>query len=96
MFDASSRYASLPLLQFTDTAGNVSSYVSRRFSPQPNSMPVLSQTTVNAQDRLDLISNRTLGNPLLFWLVADANDALNPWDLVQTPGATLIIPRPQS
>jgi hypothetical protein len=96
MFDSSSRYAGLPLEQYTNTAGNVITYVSRRFSPQPDTMSVLTQTTVRDQERLDQITTRTLGNPLLFWLVADANDGMDPWDLVQTPGSTLIIPQPQS
>jgi nucleoid-associated protein YgaU len=37
---------------------------------------------VKQSDRLDLIAARTLGDPLLFWRIADANDAMNPFDLL--------------
>lgn len=96
MFDKNSRYAGLTLIQYIDTANHVIDYVPRRFSPQPNSMPILTQTTLGDQERIDQVANRTLGNPLLFWLVADANTGLNPWDLVKTAGVTLTIPQPQS
>jgi nucleoid-associated protein YgaU len=44
-----------------------------------------------ASDRLDLIAARTLGDPLLFWRIADANLALDPFDLVE-PGRALTVP----
>src|SRR4051794_8248703 len=49
---------------------------------------------VSAQDRLDLVTARYLGDPTAFWQVADANAALDP-DALVGPGATgtaLVIP----
>lgn len=88
MFDYTSRYYNLPNATFTDGTGNTIAYKERRFLPLAGAQTVLAQVTVAAGDRLDLIANRTLYNPLLFWKVADSNNAMNPFDLVQ-PGNTL-------
>ncbi len=42
-------------------------------------------------DRLDTIAARTLGDPLLFWRLADASGAMNPDDL-ERPGTLLVVP----
>lgn len=46
-------------------------------------------------DRLDLIAAKYLGDPLMAWLICDANGAIRPDDLVATPGAALAITTPQ-
>ena len=46
-------------------------------------------------DRLDLIAAKYLGDPLMFWLICDANGAIAPDDLVATPGRVLDITTPQ-
>lgn len=88
MFDYSSRYYALPNANYTDSNGNIIVYKQRRFLPEANDQTLLAQVTVSAGDRLDLIANRTLNNPLLFWQVADSNNAMNPFDLVK-PGNVL-------
>jgi len=88
MFDYSSRYYNLSNLTYVDSDGNIIVYKQRRFLPLADDQPLLAQVTVTAGDRLDLIANRTLSNSLLFWKVADSNNAMNPFDLVQ-PGNVL-------
>jgi hypothetical protein len=51
--------------------------------------------TVVQGDRLDLLAAKYLGDPLLFWLLCDANGALRPDALVETPGTDLNITMPQ-
>ena len=46
-------------------------------------------------ERLDLVAYRTLGDPLQFWRIADANDAVNPFDLDEPSGQILRVPVPQ-
>ena len=46
-------------------------------------------------DRLDLIAAKYLGDPLMAWLICDANGAMAPYDLVKTPGTVLAITTPQ-
>jgi len=57
-------------------------YKRRRMPPPGSSIPAQAITAVKQSDRLDLIAARTLGDPLLFWRIADANDAMNPFDLL--------------
>jgi hypothetical protein len=89
MFDYNSRYYNLPT-QTVEQNGRTIAYATRRFLPLagPTQQTVLTQITVAAGDRLDTIANRVLSNPLFFWKVADANNAMNPFDLVQ-PGKVL-------
>jgi nucleoid-associated protein YgaU len=57
-------------------------------------MPLLVEVTVTQGDRLDLITARTLGDPGQFWRICDANNTINPSDLIK-PGRILLVPVPQ-
>jgi hypothetical protein len=96
MFDPTSRYYTLPTATYPTADGRRILYKTRRFLPQGASMPLLAEVVVRDNDRMDLITYRTLGDPLQFWRVCDANDALNPFDLTAEPGHTLRIPIPQA
>ena len=93
MFDSTSRYAALAVMQMTLPNGREVSYVTRRILPQSATLTVLSQTKLAAGERLDLFTARTLGDPLTFWRICDANAAMDPDDLI-TPGAILTVPLP--
>lgn len=95
MFEPTSRYYHLKDARYTLPNGTHVLYKRRRFLPQGESMPQLFSVPVLAGDRLDLIAARTLGDPSQFWRIADANDAMNPFDLVARPGISLRIPNPQ-
>lgn len=98
MIDSTSRYAGLPKLTYTTPDGRVIVYLSRRFVPQPGSIPSQGQVTVqqSEHDRLDLVTARTpIRQPELFWRIADANEAMNPFDLTRPAGRTLRVPAPQ-
>jgi hypothetical protein len=95
MFDPTSRYARLPVLTVNTAAGTPVAYVSRRFLPRPETLPLLGETAARSDDRPDLIAARTLGDPTAFWRVADANLVMDPAELVESPGRVLRIPVPQ-
>ncbi len=65
--------------------------------PQPGApnFATVAQHTVKQGDRLDLIAAKYLGDPLMAWLICDANGAIRPGDLVETPGTVLDITTPQ-
>jgi len=65
--------------------------------PQPGApnFASIAQYTVKQGDRLDLIAAKYLGDPLIYWLLCDANGATRPQDLVETPGRVLQITTPQ-
>ena len=88
----SSRYYGDRVEQITLANGTVVSYLSRRIIPQ---MSVYTQTqnySVVAGDRLDNLAARFLGDPILFWMIADANGAENPDELTAEPGKVILIP----
>jgi hypothetical protein len=97
MIDTASRYAGLPPLIYTPADGKPIVYLSRRFVPQPDSMASQGKVAVQQSDfdRLDLIAARTLRNSELFWRIADANAAMNPFHLTLPAGRMLRIPVPQ-
>jgi hypothetical protein len=49
---------------------------------------------VHQGDRLDLIAAKYLGDPLMFWLICDANGAIEPEKLVRTAGTVVNITTP--
>jgi nucleoid-associated protein YgaU len=96
-FPADSRYVGSKTLTYTTPAGQSITYLARRFVPQPGApnFSTIAQYTVKQGDRLDLIAAKYLGDPLIFWLICDANGAMRPEDLVETPGTVLQITAPQ-
>ena len=96
-FPTDSRYYGSAVLTYTAPDGSTVSYLARRIVPQPGAANYasLAQYTVQQGDRLDLIAAKYIGDPLLFWLVCDANGAIDPDGLVRTPGKVLNITMPQ-
>lgn len=88
----SSRYYGCGVEQLTLPDGTVVSYLSRRIIPP---MEIYGQTqnySVLAGDRLDNLAARFLGDPILFWMIADANAAEDPDQLTAEPGRVIVIP----
>ena len=71
-------------------------YKRRRFLPRGEDMDLLVEVSVTEGDRLDLIAARSLGDAEHFWLICDANDALNPFSLTEEPGRKLRVPIPRA
>ena len=88
----SSRYYGNGVEQITLANGIVVSYLSRRIIPP---MSVYTQTqnySVIVGDRLDNLAARFLGDPILFWMIADANGAESADELTAEPGRVIQIP----
>ena len=94
MFDKKSRYFSCQDAILLLPNSHTVSYKARRFIPKTQTMFSLQQVTVVAGDRIDLIANKTIGDPLQFWRICDANNAMHPLELI-TPGNILQIPVPR-
>jgi hypothetical protein len=95
MFDHTSRYYRIETATYITHDGRTINYKRRRFLPQGECLSLLVEVTVTDGDRLDLIANRTLGDPTQFWRICDANNAMNPFDLVAEPGRVLHVAVPQ-
>lgn len=95
MFDSASRYYRIRNATYVGPNGDKHVYKRRRCLPRSESIPIIATVGVrNATDRLDLLAARALGDPKMFWRICDANDALNPFDLLQL-GGRLRIPAGQ-
>ena len=93
-FPTDSRYIGSATLSYVTPVGQSITYLARRFVPRPGApnFSTVAQHTVRQGDRIDLIAAKYLGDPLLFWLICDANETIFPDDLM-VPGRVLRIPR---
>lgn len=96
-FPTDSRYYRSSTQQYTGPDGQTITYLARRFVPQPGAAnySTVANHTVRSGDRLDLIAAKYLGDPLMFWLICDANGAIRPDELVETLGDVIAITMPQ-
>jgi hypothetical protein len=93
-FPQNSRYNGVPISGYTSPSGQPVAFVSRRVLPQPGSLSTLQVITVGNSDRLDRLAAQYLGDPLVYWRICDANGALRPDELTETPGQQLRITLP--
>jgi hypothetical protein len=70
-------------------------YLRRRFCPLPENFSLLQEHVVTERDRLDNIAAKYLGDPEQFWRTCDANAAMRPDELTETPGRRLRITLPE-
>jgi hypothetical protein len=80
-FSETSRYRGLPLLTYHDREGREIVYVTRRWVPPPAAMAEVGRYEVKEGDRIDMIAASQIGDPELYWRIADANAALAPGEL---------------
>ncbi len=93
-FPANSRYASTESTRLIRPDGTELVYLKRRFVPQPEQLAPWQAHSVVQGDRLDNLAARYLGDPELYWRIADANRAMRPDDLLQPVGRVLTLSLP--
>ncbi len=89
-FDGSSRYAGIETALHTDASGRQTRYLRRRLIPRPVA-PEIGAHHVAEGDRIDRIAAATLGDPGLWWRIADANRAVDPAETTERIGRRLRI-----
>ena len=94
-FPSTSRYHGIALSTLTLPDGTTVAYVQRRFVPPPERFVVLVEHRVHSGDRLDNLAARYLGDPQQFWRLCDANRAVRPDELIETPGRALLVTLPE-
>ena len=92
-FPPTSRYAGIPILALPGE--EPIPYLARRLVPLPARFATLKEHVVAEGERLDQIAAQELGDPEAFWRLADANGALRPQDLTETPGRRLRVTLPE-
>lgn len=95
MFPINSRYQEIEKAEFKTEDGRIIPYIRRRFVPRPERFELIVEHTVTEGDRLDNIAANLLGDPELFWRIADANNAMQPEELLETIGRKLKITLPE-
>ena len=94
-FPPTSRYYGIATATLTTPDGRQLAYLERRFLPQPDEFATLLLHTVDEGERLDNIAAKYMDDPTAFWRIADANAAMRPEKLTETPGRVLRITLPQ-
>ena len=85
-FPPNSRYNGLTVLTYVRSDGRTVAYLSRRVVPAPDRFATVQTYTVVDGDRLDQLAARQFADPEQWWRLADANGAVRPNELVETPG----------
>lgn len=94
-FPMTSRYYGIPTETLVDADRRIIVYLQRRFLPSPARFALLQEHQVVEGERLDNIAATYLNDPEAFWRIADANAAMRPDELTETPGRTLRITLPE-
>ena len=95
LFTATSRYYGIGTSTLSRVDGTVIVFLARRFVPQPDRFQLIQEHVVIQHERLDNIAATFLGDPELFWRLADANGAMRPEELVERVGRRLRITLPE-
>lgn len=95
LFAPNSRYYGIDTAVLQSPDGRTVVYLRRRFVPQPERFALLQEHVVTQDERLDNIAAHYLGDPELFWRMCDANAAMRPDELTETPGRSLRITLPE-
>jgi hypothetical protein len=92
-FGPESRYHGVALAIFQPGAADPPLvYVRRRLITAPEALEIVARHVVTRLERPDLLAARYLGDPLLYWQIADVNAVLDPMELTDTPGRQVEIP----
>ncbi len=89
LFPTNSRYRDVETGTLVVPGGRTVVYLRRRFVPPARALALVQQHVVSQSDRLDNLAAQYFGDPELFWRMCDANDAMRPDDLTETPGRVL-------
>lgn len=88
----SSRYYGASTLPFALPNGVAVRYLARRIVPQPSIYPVTQGYAIAEGDRLDNLAAKFLGDPLLYWMICDANGSVDPDALTAQPARAVRLP----
>jgi hypothetical protein len=94
-FPPNSRYHGIAVATLEQKNQEPIAYLKRRFVPSSDNFVVMQEHTVVQGDRLDNLAAGYLGDAELYWRLCDANGALRPAELTETPGTRIAITLPE-
>jgi hypothetical protein len=88
------RYQASKQLTYTSPDGVTVTYLAPRILLAGSSVagPARAAVAAGEVSRLDLVAYRTLGAATQAWQLADANDAMDPFELVASSGQMMALP----
>lgn len=89
MFDQTSRFASVANYDVTDAEGHTVTIKKTRFIPEVDAQI---SRRIEQPARPDLLAFQYYKAPEQFWRIADANNVMDPAELVAEPGKLIKIP----
>ena len=95
LFTITSRYYNTATAKLATAEGREVVYLRRRFVPPPENFVTLQEHSLHEGDRLDNLAAFYLGDPEQFWRLCDANNAMQPNDLMQPVGRVIRITLPE-
>lgn len=95
LFPPTSRYHNVETVTYMAADGKEVIHLKRRFVPAPERFSLLQEHVVVEGDRLDNITALYIGDPLQYWRICDANNAMNPSELTAEIGRRLRITLPE-
>ncbi|MCK4787490.1 MAG: hypothetical protein KAV87_27275 [Desulfobacteraceae bacterium] len=94
-FPITSRYHRIETKTMQTVKGKTIVYLKRRFVPPPERFDLLQEHTVVEGERLDIVTDHYLHDPVQFWRICDANNCMRPDDLLAEIGSKLRITLPE-
>lgn len=95
LFPPNSRYHGIETATLETADGREIVYLRRRIVPKSSEFSLLQEHAVVEGDRLDNLAAQYFTDPLIYWRICDANDAIRPRDLVSESGRRLRITLPK-
>ncbi len=95
-FPPTSRYANAGVAVYDRGDGSDPvPYLRRRFCPGSERLSLIARVRIGEGDRRDLLAATHLGDPDLWWRLADANDTIDPRSLTAEAGAFVRVAWPE-
>ena len=94
-FPPNSRYYRTPVAKLARLGKTPITYLKRRFIAPTENFAVVQRHAVVEGDRIDNIAAQYLGDPEMYWQIADANGARKPAELTSVPGRHINITLPE-
>ena len=94
-FGPNSRYYKVATGRYARGPGDSGvAYVLRRFVPRRRDIAIAAEHLVRSGERPELLAAQTLGDPELYWRLADANAVTDPFELTDTLARRVAVPLP--
>ena len=94
MFEHTSRYYHIEDRVYHSAEGHEVVYKARRLIPKDQAGPIINEIATVSGERPDLLANRAMQQPELFWRLCDSDEVMNPFELTARTGRRVRVRMP--